>query len=75
MKQQATNNEQMSYIPGLLRGGDPIVIPNHLKGSTRLQEIEEGDNVKNKTRKKSLAGIALDMTCAVVEQRKDVEEC
>ena len=65
-KQLAKNDEQTSYIPGSLRTGNPIAIPNYLKGSTRLQEIEERGNIENESRKETFAGIALDMTQAVV---------
>ena len=40
-KQLATNEGQISYIPGSLRTGNPDMIPNYLKGSNILQETEE----------------------------------
>ena len=71
-KQQATNDEQTSYIPGSLRVGNPIAVPNYLKGSIILQEIEERGNIENETRKESFAGIAIDMTRAVVEETREM---
>ena len=71
-KQLAKNDEQTSYIPGSLRTGNPIAIPNYLKGSTRLQEIEERGNIENESRKETFAGIALDMTRAVVEETREI---
>ena len=69
-KQLATNKEQTSYIPGSLRTGNPIAIPNYLKGSTRLQEIEERGNTKSDLKKEAFARIALDMIRAVVEEMR-----
>ena len=69
----------MSYIPGSFRTGNPIAIPNYLKGSTRLHEIEERGNAKNNSRKEAFAEISLDMTRAVVlsdsrRKESDVED-
>ena len=69
-KQLATHEEQTSYIPGSLRTGNPIAIPDYLKGGTRFQEIEERGNTEHDLRKEAFAGIALDMTQAVVEETR-----
>jgi hypothetical protein len=53
-----------------LRTENPIAIPVYLEGSARLQEIEERGNTKNNLRKENVAGIALDMTLAVVEETR-----
>ena len=63
----------MSYIPGSLRTGNPIAIPNYLKGSmvsTRLKEIEERGNTENDLGKEAFTRIALDTTQAVAEETR-----
>jgi hypothetical protein len=47
LKQETTTGNQTSYIPGSLRIGNPIKVPNYLKGSNMLQEIVERDHKAN----------------------------
>jgi hypothetical protein len=68
LKQETTTGDQTSYIPGSLRIGNPIKVPNYLKGSNTLQEIVERGHEANEARKETFAAIALDMTRAVIEE-------
>ena len=67
-KQNATTDNQASYIPGSLRSGNPIVVPNYLKGSTKLQKIVQEGHDLNDSKKEEFAAIARRMTQAVIEE-------
>ena len=70
-KQEATNdNEHTPYIPSSLQMENPIAVPNHLKGNQILEEIVEEGKEENKSRKLKLAGVAIKMTRAVIEETK-----
>ena len=67
-KQMGTTDDGAPYIPGSLRNGNPIAVPKHLKGNAECEEILERGNVENEARKQAFAGIACDMTQAVIHQ-------
>ena len=49
---------------------NPIAIPNRLKGNQILEEIVEEGKEENESRKLKLAGVAIKMTRAVIEETK-----
>ena len=62
LKQETTTGNQTSHIPGSLRIGNPIKVPNYLKGSNMLQEIVERGHKVDEAKQGTRAAIALDMT-------------
>ena len=55
-KLDSKTSDGESYIPGSLRRGNPIAVPNYLKGNDRLEAIVEEGLEQNEGDKKETAG-------------------